>query len=543
MTGVPSIDPRSGATVEIVAEETTTEQVDAICTAALTAAGPLEDLGRDGRAALLDDLAAALEAHRDRIVEVADRETALGTVRLNGELSRTCYQLRLFGEVLRDGGYLEATVDHPGETPMGPRPDLRRMLVPIGPVAVFGASNFPLAFSVPGGDTASAIAAGSPVVLKAHHSHPATSQLCYEILAEAARKAGAPDGTFGIVHGMQAGADLVAHPAIRAVGFTGSVTGGRALLAIIEQRPEPIPFYGELSSLNPVVVTPEAATDRAEKIGAEFAASFTLGAGQFCTKPGLIFVPHGPDGDRLVTAIRETITGLDPMVMLNAGIATAYQRGTAALASATGESGAPGATGATGVAEATAEARTTGENGTANAIRKTGATSLDEPASASSGERAPARATPLLFAASAAALPPEATEECFGPVTIVARWADEAELFAAVDGLPPSLTATVHRGPGETELPAELTRRFRSRTGRLVYDGYPTGVAVSWAQHHGGPWPATNTQHTSVGATAIRRFLRPVTWQNAPADLLPPELRDEYDSVPRRVDGVLRTRL
>jgi NADP-dependent aldehyde dehydrogenase len=510
MTGVPSIDPRSGATVEIVAEETTTEQVDAICAAALTAAGPLEDLGRDGRAALLDDLAAALEGHRDRIVEVADRETALGTVRLNGELSRTCYQLRLFGEVLRDGGYLEATVDHPGETPMGPRPDLRRMLVPIGPVAVFGASNFPLAFSVPGGDTASAIAAGSPVVLKAHHSHPATSQLCYEILAEAARKAGAPDGTFGIVHGMQAGADLVAHPAIRAVGFTGSVTGGRALLAIIEQRPEPIPFYGELSSLNPVVVTPEAATDRAEKIGAEFAASFTLGAGQFCTKPGLIFVPHGPDGDRLVTAIQETITGLDPMVMLNAGIATAYQRGTAALASATGG---------------------------------TGATSLDEPASASSGERAPARATPLLFAASAAALPPEATEECFGPVTVVARWADEAELFAAVDGLPPSLTATVHRGPGETDLPAELTRRFRSRTGRLVFDGYPTGVAVSWAQHHGGPWPATNTQHTSVGATAIRRFLRPVTWQNAPTDLLPPELRDEYDSVPRRVDGVLRTRL
>jgi NADP-dependent aldehyde dehydrogenase len=528
MTGVPSIDPRTGTTVEIVTEETTADQVDAIATAALAAAGPLEDLGRDGRAALLDDLAAALEAHRDRIVEVADRETALGTVRLNGELTRTCYQLRLFSEVLRDGGYLEAAIDHSGDTPMGPRPDLRRMLVPIGPVAVFGAGNFPLAFSVPGGDTASAIAAGSPVVLKAHHSHPATSQLCYDILAEAARKAGAPDGTFGIVHGLQAGADLVAHPAIRAVGFTGSVTGGRALLAIIEQRPEPIPFYGELSSLNPVVVTSGAAADRAEKIGADFAASFTLGAGQFCTKPGLLFVPTGPEGDRLVTAIQEAITDLDPMVMLNAGIAAAYERGTSALAAT---AGTPAPTTAAGTPALSAGA-------VASAPAAAGTPASDLP-----GEHAPVRATPLMFVASAAALPPEATEECFGPVTVVARWADEAELFAAIDELPPSLTATVHRGPGETDLPAELTRRFRSRTGRLVYDGYPTGVAVAWAQHHGGPWPATNTQHTSVGATAIRRFLRPVTWQNAPAELLPPELRDEYDSIPRRIDGVFRTRL
>ncbi|MEU8657234.1 aldehyde dehydrogenase (NADP(+)) [Actinoplanes philippinensis] len=529
MTGVPSIDPRSGATVEIVTEETTAEQVDAICSAALAAAGPLEDLGRDGRAALLDDLAAALESHRDRIVGIADRETALGTVRLNGELSRTCYQLRLFGDVLRDGGYLEATIDHPGDTPMGPRPDLRRMLVPIGPVAVFGASNFPLAFSVPGGDTASAIAAGSPVVLKAHHSHPATSQLCYEILAEAARKAGAPDGTFGIVHGLQAGADLVAHPAIRAVGFTGSVTGGRALLAIIEQRPEPIPFYGELSSLNPVVITPGAAADRAEKIGAEFAASFTLGAGQFCTKPGLLFVPAGADGDRLVTAVQQAIADLDPLVMLNSGIAAAYQRGTATLAAAEELSAAEASPIAAGGSTLTAAG---GESGLPTA-NPPGATA----------EQQPGRATPLLFTASAAALPPEATEECFGPVAVVARWADEAELFTALDGLPSSLTATVHRVPGETELPSELSRRLRSRTGRLVYDGYPTGVAVAWAQHHGGPWPATNTQHTSVGATAIRRFLRPVTWQNAPADLLPPELRDEYDSVPRRIDGVFRTKL
>jgi NADP-dependent aldehyde dehydrogenase len=490
MTDVPSIDPRTGATVEVVATETTTAQVDERCRTALAAAEPLDTLGRDGRAALLDALAAALDAHRDPIVAVADRETALGTTRLTGELTRTTYQLRLFADVLRDGGYLEATIDHAAGTPMGPRPDLRRMLVPIGPVAVFGASNFPLAFSVPGGDTASALAAGCPVVVKAHGSHPATSQLCFDVLDTAARNAGAPAGTLGIVHGQQAGADLVAHPAIRAAGFTGSTAGARALLAIIERRPDPIPFYGELSSLNPVVVTRAAAADRAARIGADLAASSTLGAGQFCTKPGLAFVPAGPDGDTLVAAARDAIAGTAPMVMLNAGIADSYERGAARLATVTG--GSPTRPGA-----------------------------------------------PLLLTTTAASLPPEATEECFGPVTVIARYADDHELLDALDRLPGSLTATVHRGPGETELPGRLTRRLLPKAGRIIYNGYPTGVAVAWAQHHGGPWPATNTQHTSVGTTAIRRFLRPVAWQDAPSDLLPTELRDGYRDIPRRVNGVL----
>ncbi|WP_231934613.1 aldehyde dehydrogenase family protein [Micromonospora viridifaciens] len=265
MAAVVSIDPRTGRTVETVAHETTTEQVHRLCTAALAAAPGLEALGRAGRATLLRALADALEARRDDIVARADRETALGPARLNGELTRTCYQLRLFAEVLDEGSYLEATIDHAGDTPMGPRPDLRRMLVPIGPVAVFGASNFPLAFSVPGGDTASALAAGCPVIVKAHGSHPATSQLVFDILTAAADQAGAPAGTLGLVHGVQAGADLVAHPAIRAVGFTGSLTGGRALLQIIEQRPDPVPFFGELSSLNPVVVTPRPQPNAARR--------------------------------------------------------------------------------------------------------------------------------------------------------------------------------------------------------------------------------------------------------------------------------------
>jgi NADP-dependent aldehyde dehydrogenase len=487
VTAVPSIDPRTGDTIESVGTETTTAQVDQLSRLALTAAGPLEAMGRLGRAALLERLAAALEAEEDQIVAVADRETGLGPARFTGELKRTAFQLRLFAGVLRDGAYLEATIDHAADTPMGPRPDLRRMLVPIGPVAVFGASNFPLAFSVPGGDTASALAAGCPVIVKAHPSHPATSRLCFELLDAAARSAEAPEGTLGIVHGQQAGADLVAHPAIRAIGFTGSTAGARALMTIIDARPDPIPFYGELSSLNPVIITPAAVRDRAAQIGTELVGSFTLGAGQFCTKPGLVFIPTGPAGDETVAAMQTAVSSTTATVMLNASIATAYEQRSVALA--------------------------------LNPDITTVANGQFADAAGSHG-------TPLLLGTTAAELPTVAFEEYFGPVAIIARYDDEADLFAAVDRLPPSLTATIHRGPDETALPADLTGRLLPRVGRIVYDGYPTGVAVAWAQHHGGPWPATNTQHTSVGTTAIHRFLRPVAWQNAPTELLPAELRD-----------------
>jgi NADP-dependent aldehyde dehydrogenase len=514
---VASIDPRTGEVTGTVAAETGTDQVDAACRRAAAAAAPFDEFGRLGRAALLDALAAALDRDRERIVATADRESGLGTGRLDGELTRTCYQLRFFGEVLRDGGYLEAIVDHAGDTPMGPRPDLRRMLVPIGPVAVFGASNFPLAFSVPGGDTASALAAGCPVVVKAHGSHPATAQLCFDVMDAAARRSGAPEGTLTLVHGVPAGADLVAHPAIRAVGFTGSLGGGRALLEIIERRPEPIPFYGELSSLNPVIVTPDAAAGRAADIGAGLAGSFLLGAGQFCTKPGLVFVPAGTAGDAVVAAIAEAVRAAEQKVLLNGGIAESFARVSAALAART-ETVALGG-------EATAADPAIGSGAAA-------------PASGPAGTGA-FLGRPLLLSTTAADLPPEATEECFGPVTVVARYRDEADLFGALGRLPGSLTATVHHAPGETRLPAELSRRLLPRAGRLVYDGYPTGVAVGWAQQHGGPWPATNSLHTSVGATAIRRFLRPVAWQNCPATLLPPELADDCRAIPRRVDGVL----
>lgn len=499
MTDVPSIDPRTGRTVGVVAQETTPDQLEELCRAAAAAVGPLERLGRGGRMALLREMAAALEQHREPIVSLADRETALGTTRLDGELTRTCYQLRLFAEVLAEGSYLEAAIDHPSPTPMGPRRDLRRMLVPVGPVAVFGASNFPLAFSVPGGDTASALAAGCPVVVKAHHSHPATSQLVFDVLRKALAAAAAPDGTLSLVHGVQAGADLVAHPLIRAVGFTGSLGGAQALVRIIEGRPDPIPFFGELSSLNPVVVTPAAAGERADELGRGLVGSFTLGGGQFCTKPGLVLVPSDPGGDALVAAMGAATSELGAQLLLNAGIATGYAKGLDRLC-------------------ATARLVARGREGTGGGFE----------------------AAPALVTLPAEELTDAVTEECFGPVTVVVRYSSEQELMAALGRMPASLTATVHRGRGETALPGRVAESLRSRAGRLVFDGFPTGVAVSWAQHHGGPWPATNSQHTSVGTTAIRRFLRPVTWQDAPVDLLPPELREEFTGIPRRVDGRLR---
>jgi NADP-dependent aldehyde dehydrogenase len=501
VTDVPSIDPRTGRVVEVVGRETEPAGLEAICRAAAAAAGPLERLGRRGRSRLLRGMADGLEARRDAIVQLADRETALGTIRLGGELTRTCFQLRMFAEVLEDGGYLEAAIDHPGMTGMGPRPDLRRMLVPIGPVAVFGAGNFPLAFSVPGGDTAAALAAGCPVIVKAHPSHPATSQLCFETLRAAAEDAAAPEGTIALVHGIEAGAGLVAHPVVRAVGFTGSVAGARALVRIIEERPDPIPFYGELSSLNPVVVTPAAAEQRAAALGRGIVDSYTLGAGQFCTKPGLVLVPAGAAGDAVVGAMTTATSERDAQTLLSGGIAAGFGRGLERLRSVPG-----------------VEVLARGREGTGRGFQ----------------------AVPTLLAAPSHALTAEVTEECFGPLTVVVRYSSAEELLSTLEQLPSSLTATVHRGGQETELPARLADALRHRTGRLVFDGFPTGVAVSWAQHHGGPWPSTNTQHTSVGATAVRRFLRPVTWQDAPPELLPPELRDDVLDVPRRVDGRLQ---
>jgi NADP-dependent aldehyde dehydrogenase len=503
MAEVKSIDPRTGDVRAVIGDETTPGEIDELVATAAQATREIPARGRAWRVGLLRAMADGLESGRDEIVRVADAETALGVTRLNGELTRTCYQLRMFADVVEDGGYLEVTIDHAGDTEMGPRPDLRRMLVPLGPVAVFGASNFPLAFSVPGGDTASALAAGCPVIVKAHESHPETSQRCGELLKRAADAVGAPPGTLAVIYGRDAGGYLVQHPGITAVGFTGSVRGGQALMRLIDQRLSPIPFYGELGSINPLIVTEAAAAERGAEIGAGLAGSFTLGGGQFCTKPGLAFIPRGESGDGVVLSAAEAVQETPAPVLLNNNIWAAFGEGAEALRSderirllAEGR-----------VAEPTVRGRPA-------LLLEVDVTDLDE--------------TML--------------EECFGPVTLVVRYADQVALVDVLRRVPASLTASLHIGSNEQVIDETVRETLEERAGRIVYNGYPTGVSVAWAQNHGGGWPASNSLHTSVGPTAIRRFLRPITWQSAPEAVLPDELKDETSGIPRRVDGVLLAR-
>ncbi|MCV7420732.1 aldehyde dehydrogenase (NADP(+)) [Mycobacterium yunnanensis] len=501
MPTTPAVNPRTGEALEVPAEDTTDAEVRRLCERAAVVAPALAALSRHDRADLLERIADGIDAHRDRLVDIAVRETGFTAMKLGGEATRAAFQFRFFAEVVRDGAYLEAIVDHAADTPMGPRPDLRRWLIPLGPIAVFGASNFPFAFSVLGGDTASALAAGNPVIVKAHASHPHTSDISYQILADALRDGGAPEGSIGVVYGLAAGAALVADPAVTAVGFTGSVGGGKALLDVISGRPDPIPFFGELSSLNPVIVTPSAARNRGAEIGAGLVASFTLGSGQLCTKPGFVLVPDDEDGTAVVDAACSALAHSTDHVLLSEGIRDAYQLSVSDYA------------------------------------QHREMTSYTAPLATGPGYHVTAKLVEVDLDDLSEAM----IHETFGPVAVIARYrAAELDASAAqlLQRLPDSLTVTVHSTDDDDN--AGLLALATAHAGRVLFGGFPTGVAVSWAQTHGGPWPATNAAHTSVGATAIRRFLRPVTYQNVPTDLLPDELRDGPCPVARRVDGVLQ---
>ncbi|GHA15401.1 aldehyde dehydrogenase [Streptomyces echinoruber] len=485
--------------------EATAQEVDEVVRAAHAARASLAD--RTVRAAFLRTAAEQLEAARDGLVETADAETALGPVRLTGELARTCFQLRAFADIVEEGAFLDVVINHPDATATPPIPDLRRLKVPLGVVAVYAASNFPFAFSVAGGDTASALAAGCPVVVKSHPGHPALSELVAKVLRRAAAAHGIPAGVLGLVHGFEAGVELVTHPLVAAAGFTGSVRGGRALFDAAAARPVPIPFHGELGSLNPVLVTRAAAAERAEAIGAGLAGSMTLGVGQFCTKPGLVLVPAGAAGDRLVKSLTDAVSNTDPGVMLDHRMRDNFLKGVTERTALDGVESpvTPGAGG-----EHTVSA---------------GFLTVSARRLLAGGEH------DLLI------------EECFGPVTVLARYEDRAEAEAVLSRLPGNLTATVHLSAEEAageDGGAELLAALTPLAGRILVNGWPTGVAVCHAQHHGGPYPATTSPHTSVGGTAIERWLRPVTYQNAPEALLPPELRDDNPlGLPRRVDGRL----
>lgn len=492
------LDPRGGHGIGEPVADTTSVELDRLAEAASRAFPQWAATSREQRACALEETASALEAEAPALAAIADSETALGLPRLQGEIQRTGGQLRLFARVIREGAYLEAILDSADAAATPPRPDLRRMLRPLGPVAVFGASNFPFAFSIAGGDTASALAAGCPVLAKAHPAQPGTARATFDVVATALKRAGAPEGVFAVVYGTQAGLDLVRHPLVKAVGFTGSTRGGRHLFDLAQDRAEPIPFYGELGSLNPVVVLPGAAAARAAGIAQGYAASLTLGVGQFCTNPGLLFAPP-----TLLPALGESIATTRGGPMLTVGMRDAYESGTAEMA----RHAAPLGQGR---------------------------------ADAASNEVAP-----RLFHVDVRRFlqsPQHYLDEHFGPAGLVVTYDDIAALSAAIDLLPGALTASVHAEPEDAALAAPMLSALASRAGRLVYNAWPTGVAVGWSMHHGGPWPATtNPLHTSVGATAIRRWLAPVCYQDWPEALLPPELHaDNPMRIPRRVDGHLQ---
>lgn len=486
-------NPTSGDLLEPEYSEASAAEIDAAVTAA---AGAFDDYRRtspEQRAAFLRAIADELVDLGDILIARAHAETGLPEARLTGERARTVGQLRLFANVVEEGSWVGARIDTalPERTPL-PRPDLRRMHLPLGPVAVFGASNFPLAFSVAGGDTASALAAGCPVVFKAHPAHPGTSELAARAVLRAADRTGMPAGVFGLVQGRghEVGLGLVNHPAVQAVGFTGSLRAGRALFDAAAARPQPIPVYAEMGSVNPVFLLPSALGSGAESLAAGLANSITLGVGQFCTKPGIVVAQEGAALDDFVQQLAERIAGVAPAPMLYGGICSSYHEGVAALQDDPD---------VTLVASAAA------------------------PAAAERYGRA------AVFRTTAEALTrrPELREELFGPSSLVVAARDAAEMLEVARTMEGQLTATVHGTPEELAEQETLVQLLVDRAGRLIFNGFPTGVEVSHAMQHGGPYPATTAPATtSVGTAAIHRFTRAVAFQDFPDARLPAELQD-----------------
>jgi len=495
-----AFEAASGEPLEPAYPVSTTEDVAAACEAAAAAFDTYRELPAERRAAFLDAIGDEIVALGDELLERANKETGLPIARLTGERGRTVGQLKLFAQVVRDGLFRGLRVDPalPDREPL-PRPDLRLRKIPVGPVAVFGASNFPLAFSTAGGDTASALAAGCPVVVKGHSAHPGTGLLVAQAIARAAEKTGMPAGVFGHVMGnsRSIGEALVADPRIAAVGFTGSRGGGLALQKIAQQREVPIPVYAEMSSINPVVLMPGALASRGAALGTAFIGSLTMGAGQFCTNPGLVLAVEGEGLDAFIAAATDAIGGAAPQVMLTGGIRQAYDDGVAKLKKLA-QSVASGPEG---------DGKTCGG---ANLFAVSGSEVVDRP---------------------------ELLEEVFGASSLLVRCKDLGELARVLEGLEGQLTATLHMDESDYAEAAKLMPILEKKVGRILANGWPTGVEVAHAMVHGGPYPSTSDgRTTSVGTLAIERFLRPVSYQAIPEALLPPELRDGA-GVPRLFDG------
>jgi NADP-dependent aldehyde dehydrogenase len=457
------------------------------------------------RGAFLRTIAIKIESIAGEIVERAERETALPPARLQGETVRTCAQLRLFADVAEEGSWVSARIDHadPDRKPL-PRPDIRSMLRPLGPIVVFGASNFPLAFSVAGGDTASALAGGNPVIVKAHAAHPGTSELVGQMVRDSVRECGLPEGAFSLLFGTGAeiGVALMKHPLVKGGGFTGSRTAGRILMDIASSRPEPIPFYAEMSSTNPVFILPGAMRERSESIAVGLHTSFTLGAGQFCTKPGMVFFPQSSEAATFTDKLRQLVVGSAPFHLLTKSIYSSYdsalagrKNNTAVRLVAEVQKGAPACGFAVGAALFETDADT--------------------------------------FLSS------DLDAEIFGPTTLLVRHSKRDQILEIARSLEGQLTATIHGTAQDLHDFADLISILEGRVGRLVFNGFPTGVEVCPAMVHGGPYPSTSDgRSTSVGTRAIFRFTRPGCYQGFPDDALPEELKDSNRSgIWRMVDG------
>ncbi|MGL6159852.1 aldehyde dehydrogenase (NADP(+)) [Microbulbifer sp.] len=501
-----AVNPATGESLEpefIGADE---QQVAEAVAAASACAAEFANTAPSVRAEFLNRCADEIMALGDELLERVTAETGYPRARAEGERGRTCGQLKLFAEWIVSGEYLDARIDTalPDRQPL-PRPDLRSFNQALGPVAVFGASNFPLAFSVAGGDTASAFAAGCPVVVKGHNSHPGTSELVARAVGRAVEKSGLPGGVFSLIlgAGSRVGAELVKAPGIKAVGFTGSFTGGTALFKLANERPEPIPVFAEMGSVNPVVLLPQALENSAEAIAEGFITSLNMGTGQFCVNPGLVLSVEGEGLDRFTAAAGEALSKVGAGVMLNKNTLSGYRSGVGHLRDQAG-------------VEQLAAGESAGEDGgftcQAGLFTVSGAEFLANPA---------------------------LQEEVFGPVSLVVKCCDREELLAVVGSLKGQLTGTLQCAEGELDSYGELVQQLRQRVGRIVVNGFPTGVEVCHAMMHGGPFPAaTDSRFTSVGTMAIARFVRPICFQNYPENLLPDALKNSNPlGISRLVNG------
>lgn len=501
-----AFDPREGAALPEEFHEADAAEIDRAADLAAVAAVALAELGAEKISAFLDTIGEEILALGDDLIAMADRETALGIDRLRGERDRTVNQLKMFAGLVREGSWIDARIDTPNSDrkPI-PKPDVRRLLQPIGPVAVFGASNFPLAFSVAGGDTASAFAAGNSVIVKAHPAHPGTSEMAGTAIKNAVEKTSLPNGTFSLLHGLrpEVSIALVSHPSVKAVAFTGSGRAGRALYDAAAQRPEPIPVFSEMGSVNPVFLLASALANQSQATADGLYRSVVLGVGQFCTSPGLVFGVDEHNGlKNFAGQLRVQFEQGAPGTMLNEHIAKGFEEGFQKAASLPG-------------------------------VESAVSTRAPDPS------KTEARPGVLVTDAKTWVQHDELREEIFGPSTVIVHCASLAEMLACAEQLEGTLTATIHGTPQELASARELVAVLNRKAGRLIFNGYPTGVEVGYAMHHGGPYPATtDARFTSVGAAAIYRFARPVCFQNFPDAALPIELQNSNPrGIWRMIDG------